>query len=526
MRGILTSRVRGNERQFLVGASVVGTICLFGLLIFFSFRNGSHRPGVGTPVTTCATPTGRANGVVASDAGTAGPLSRRQLIDRGHDYGRNGDWQNALECFRQVLASGHSTEYEWSYATASALGVGDMAASEQLCVQMMEVYGKSNDAGTAERCAKQCLALPKCSEELLEQAAERAGFAIRKDQNNPWRQLAKGLAEYRRQNWSGALDWLRQPETSGLLEVSIQAWCVGAMARRQMGDAAGARHALEEVDKRKKVLVWTGELGRLQDKTWDSIARAMALRAEAEQLILGKIVSPPLNPSEVLENRQKWQPVAWSLNAADQMGKQSQWAPAVEYYSQAMQESAFDWTVSEMKQDLVPQKMAAAFLMAGEQTRYCDLVRVLVERKMENLAPVMQEHYAQIFVMNPELLPVELKGRALAYARRVCEFPDSESNPWLGLLRGTTEYREGRFEKALEALSQVFFPPAESDGASRVMAYKAMTCKKLGRTQETLEASQEANALFARHLTRPGDWTNSAFYQLAMKELLALLASK
>lgn len=78
---------------------------------------------------------------------------------------------------------------------------------------------------------------------------------------------------------------------------------------------------------------------------------------------------------------------------------------------------------------------------------------------------------------------------------------------------------------AFETLSKVSFAPAESDGAARAMIYKAMACKQLGRTKEAVEASQEANALFAKQTSRSGDWTNSVFYQIAMKELLGLLAS-
>jgi tetratricopeptide (TPR) repeat protein len=322
-----------------------------------------------------------------------------------------------------------------------------------------------------------------------------------------------------------ALDWLRQPETSSMLEISVQAWCVSAMARHQLGDAAGARKALEEVEARVKVLVQTGELGRSYDNRWDSIARGLALRAEAEQLILGKVVSPPLVPSRLIENRNKWQPIAFALNAADQMGKQAQWAPAAEYYKKLLQEPAFDWNVFEIKQDLLCQKIAVVFLMAGDQTNYCNLVRLLLERKWEKLAPMMQERYAQIFVSQPELLTPDQKAQGLAYARRVCDGADVGNNPWLGLLRGTTDYREGRFEAAVETLSQVFFQPSDSDGAARALAYKAMAYKRLGRSKEALEASQEANTLFAKQLSRSGDWTNITFYQLAIKELLAMLAN-
>lgn len=513
----------GQQKRLLLLVGLGGAAALFGILIFLSARNHSDSPKVKPEPTTSIPPKAAPNEnvpLVPYGGGISVAVTHRQLVERGDEYGHKGEWQKAFECFRELVASGNSVEYEWGCATGSALAAGDTNACERLCLQMMDTFGKSNNAANAERFAKQCLALPHCSDELLEQATDRADYVIKKNRNNPWGQLVQAMAEYRRGNWSAALEWLRQLEKSGDMDYAVMAWCFGAMARHHLGDAAGARKALEQVNSRVKALVCMGKLG-----SWNDIARAIGVRAEAEQLILGKKVSPPLDSSELVQNREKWKSVAYDLNAGDQMGKQFQWVPAAGYYARVMQDPVFDWTVSEVNQDLVCQKMAAVFLLAGDQTRYCDLVRALLARKVEYLSPTMQERYAQIFVSNTELLTPELKAQGVAYARRLCDDPEAGNSPWMRLLRGETDYRERHFDTAIQTLSQVSFPPAESDGAARVMIYKAMAYKQLGRTEDALEATQAANALFARQTARSGDWTNPAFYQLGMKELLGMLAS-
>src|SRR5687767_4655925 len=39
------------------------------------------------------------------------PASRRELVDLGKAYGRDGDWRMAFACFRKVVATGTPTEW-------------------------------------------------------------------------------------------------------------------------------------------------------------------------------------------------------------------------------------------------------------------------------------------------------------------------------------------------------------------------------------------------------------------------------
>jgi hypothetical protein len=206
----------------------------------------------------------------------------------GHAAARAGDWQKAHECFQQVLAAGSTREADWSGATAAAVAAGDTNACLKLCRELLDRFGQVQDPSAAERCAKQCLVVPGLSGELLAKAVERADFSINAGPDSRWRQLAKGMAEYRTGHWSNALEWLRQPELSSDLQLCSMAWPVGAMVRYQLGDKAAAHQALDEVNLRLKVVVERGALGKAAYNVWDNYARAFALRAEAERLILGQ----------------------------------------------------------------------------------------------------------------------------------------------------------------------------------------------------------------------------------------------
>jgi tetratricopeptide (TPR) repeat protein len=235
--------------------------------------------------------------VVATEGDPAG------LVAAGQAAARLGDWAKAFQCFQQVLAAGSAREVDWSCANASALAAGDTNACLNLCRQMMDRFGQAQDPSTAARCAKQCLVVPGLSGELLDRAVERAEFSVNAQPNDRWRQLSQGMAEYRRGQWSNALEWLRQPERSSNLEISSLAWPFIAMAQHQLSDTNSARQALEEANSRLKVIVESGKLARAGNTTWDNYARAFAVRAEAERLILGGATAPPADPAAIGEGR-------------------------------------------------------------------------------------------------------------------------------------------------------------------------------------------------------------------------------
>ena len=145
---------------------------------------------------------------------------------------------------------------------------------------------------------------PKCPADLIAKAANRADYAAERASSSGWKQLAKGMAEYRRGRWAEAKRWLERPERGGQDEIAVQAWAFGAMARHRLGDLTGAQQAMEELNGRLTEMVRKGELCDPRHDTWDNVARAVAVRREAERLILGRVASPAIDSKALIQNRQ------------------------------------------------------------------------------------------------------------------------------------------------------------------------------------------------------------------------------
>lgn len=231
------------------------------------------------------------------------PDSPSELVELGHRYGQDGDWQKAHECFRRVIAAGSGSEEEFLWATGAALAAGDTQACEEFCRSVLVLFGNDTTAHSAERCAKQILSLPNAPPDLIQKAAERADYALDLEPNSRWKQLAKGMAEYRRGNWAEAVRHLDLPERESPNEICIQALAFGAMARHRLGDSQGARQSLEQLNGRVAAMVDKGELCDPRFNVWDNCARAVAVRAEAERLIFGRVTSPALSPAVIAQNR-------------------------------------------------------------------------------------------------------------------------------------------------------------------------------------------------------------------------------
>lgn len=446
-----------------------------------------------------------------------------KICELGHQYGRDGNFQKALECFRQVQEAVNYTERDWHCASAAAVAVGETNLALELCRRALELYGQNGDPNIAERTAKQCLVIPGVSGQMLDQAASLADACVRVGPPSSYRYIAKGMAEHRLGRWSEALTWLLKAADDVQPEVAAQAWSFIAMAHHQSGDSVKARKALEQVNRRLNAITKTGELGPPKWRSWEDSAYAMALRTEAERLILGKAVSAPMNPAAVVGGRKNWQEFSKLVSLGEDLGKHGRWQEASLAYMRAIQHPGFDLEVLELKQSLFLQEVGVAYLQCEDESGYRDLIRKLLDRDPEMIGTVMQGRYAKTVLIAPErFCPEGDRKRALALARLGYEQGDATKNTWLWLNRGIVEYREGNYEKAIESLRN--FRLRENKGANATaIAFRAMALKKLGRSDEATQTALEAASAFAG----PGslaDWNAVAVYQVVLRELSSLLA--
>ena len=445
-----------------------------------------------------------------------------KLTAQGDAYGQDANWRMAWDCYRQVAEPGYRKLWDWHYAASAALAAGETEASEALCRRVLEIFGGRNDPVAAERSARLCLVLPHMSGDLLDRAVELANFCVSIGPPDHWRYLTKGMAEYRLGQWSNALEWLQKPADSGALETSALGWGFIAMARHQAGDSANARKALDEVNRRFKVLEKTGGVIASANGSWENCARAVAVRAEAERLILGKEVSPPLNAATLANGRRNWQTFTKLADAARELAKKRMWYEASQAYAQAMAHPAFDWEVLELKNSSISREMALVFLQTGDETRHGSVVRVILNRNAEQMSAGQREKHAKTALINTDHLSPELKLRAVALARLACNTADAGTNSQLWFLRGLADYREGKYADALQAFSRANLKSSPANQATTKL-FRAMCCQRLGRADEASKEVLQAASTYAGPGT--SDWFQVAFYELALRELAEVMST-
>jgi tetratricopeptide (TPR) repeat protein len=208
-------------------------------------------------------------------------------LARGQILGRLGRWRQAGPALDRVIALNPSHHWAWYISAPLRLEVGDVKGYRQLCREMLEHFGKTQDPRIAERTAKATLLLPAAADELdlPAQLAERALLVDATDGLRPYAELAKGLAEYRQGNFSAADQRVRKlvAVERPHWNLAVPAHLVLAMAQQRQGQSEAARaslaRAVEILDQRVPRVADTGEEG------WHDWLICRILRREAETLI-------------------------------------------------------------------------------------------------------------------------------------------------------------------------------------------------------------------------------------------------
>src|SRR5262249_22591697 len=119
----------------------------------------------------------------------------------------------------------------------------------RLCDRIRKLFGQTlDDPSIADRMAKDCLILPCPGADLTVEArwAEAAVNLCKSERARPWAQLCRGLAEYRKGNFTNAVEWMQAVLTRvGDVEPrDVEAYMVLAMAQKRLNKTDQAREAL------------------------------------------------------------------------------------------------------------------------------------------------------------------------------------------------------------------------------------------------------------------------------------------
>src|SRR5262249_51146101 len=134
-----------------------------------------------------------------------------------------------------------------------------------------------------------------------------ATLAAEAEPDSGYNLLVRGMAEYRAGDTAEALRWLDRPSRNTNLLIACLSGYFSAMAQHRLGHPEQAHASLSAANNSFNTFLQKGILG---DPTlwppFDSVA-AIVIRAEAEQLILGREVSPrPTTESLAVARKASW----------------------------------------------------------------------------------------------------------------------------------------------------------------------------------------------------------------------------
>jgi eukaryotic-like serine/threonine-protein kinase len=457
--------------------------------------------------------------------GPGDPFTLASLAGLAGVYARSGSWSNAVEHYRALTASLSKDFSVWYVGGAAALAAGGTNYSRMFCQGMLARFGTNRNSAIRERLAKTLLLAPE-HEAYLEPALTLTTQGAKDQQLGSSYELVRGMAEYRRSNWRDALAWLEKGQGHREPEAAALADCFCAMARHRLGQETSARETLERAGRWFQCQLPTGDLGN----NWRHWAFALAARSEAERLILGREVSPPITTGSLAAARGQWKAARQLLDQGHDLASNGKWQESRQAYAQALRHPAFDWRAAQFNSPTqsLSLQMGTVFARTGDSPSHELECRLLLATHAETPWFLNAESYARTCFLSANGLSAELGQRALALARfTVTNWNQGGDTNWIRQSGGMAEYRTGQYERAIE-----LFEKAEQSMVvpckAAALIYRAMALKRLGRGEEAAEVLSRAGELLAEPLsTRSGwAWWDLDFCELGLNEARQMMGQK
>jgi len=452
-----------------------------------------------------------------------GPTNETYLIlmySLANHYGALGKWTEAAERYRRLTAAKPGDHWLLYLAHAAALAAGQRETARDLSQGMLSWFASTHSAAICERVARSVLLSPD-PPSSLERAVEMAERAFRTEPASPWVRIAKGMAEYRLEQYAAAADLLAPIRHDSDPKIGCLAGYFLAMCRQQQGDTNAAQRVLKETNDRFATVLRTGDLGEF----WHDSARNLVARAEAERLILGQEASPA--PAVLAQEREQ---VARLLRDGYSLAEKGEWKESAQAYAAALQHPGFHWKRerdASVWRCLGPQ-MGTAFVRAGDPRNHERLCRLIIDAEFadrDDPEPGLAELFARSCFVNGRSLPDDLQELGLAMGRFAVDHSGSAGGlQWTAEIGGVAEYYLGDAKRSVELLLNAEeTPEIACQGAA--MAYRAMALKKLGHDAEATGVLQGAETLLAVPLnTRMGgQWWDWEFCQFALEQARQLI---
>ena len=230
-------------------------------------------------------------GLSKSDAEQLHPLAAA--------YGRGADWQRAAKLFD--LNSQQQAESFWDLCNrmSMATAINDTAKYEKCSNQIASLVETQTEDPNANIAATFALASFDPDQKRLATARALAQLLSEKWPKHVGALLARALLRYVDGDTEGAQKLLEQiPPTTGNLLFRIRVTLLASKCAAKRGDQANAKVGLEQATKLLESLCASGDLGH--PDCWP-VAESVALLRDAETVIHGKSITPPLPPNRLAD---------------------------------------------------------------------------------------------------------------------------------------------------------------------------------------------------------------------------------
>ncbi len=222
---------------------------------------------------------------------------RRKLLPRNHPtlpdtifnlarlLATQGELVEAEALLCELIERKPAEHYYYYFLTAVLIQKGELEHYRQHCARIVEQFASATDPNTAERMAKCCL-IHASSGVDLDAVGKMADTALAVGEANPdqpWFQLAKGLAAFRQGNFTNTVECVKRAlRRGGKPEPAASAYLVLAMAEHKLRHPEAARAALGKATEIVETLP-RPESGELRNN-WLDCVFTHALLGEARAL--------------------------------------------------------------------------------------------------------------------------------------------------------------------------------------------------------------------------------------------------
>lgn len=463
--------------------------------------------------------------------------------------GQMGDWHGLVQLYRNYVPHDSvdtNKRYSMGQLPITAGILAAYLANENLALEewmerLMDRHSNEDNPLAVEMMANHLLALPPHLFDPVHWNVVLELFDRFEDKiSNPMdKVLIQGMKSYRKHAYNETAKVMQPLVTNPDYAVASTSGFVRAMALFRAGSKDLAQGELAQASRMLEMGVKSGQLnygGQIAwryNLRWSDYARSLALRNEAERLVLGEIVSTPVDRQTLKLRRSSWQPVQSLLEEGYQYGRKRNWKEAAVAFAEAMEYSPINW---EYEGNLIPdllEKAAVVFALAGDFRSYKTLCESLIIPTEES-----QFNFRRIGLIwpnsNKPVISPEILGKAIESARwkneQIKDDGDKQPPPWherIWLFHGIAEYRAARYEDALRSLEKTnkAFHLA-TVGVS--LAFSSLAATALERHVDAVDFLQKAKSKHVELLSEnsgslPLNWNQIALLELGITEAQAAI---